>query len=429
MASYTHGKQSISLSELETRFVEPTIIRKMVSGFFARASNPLPAADEHVLTISCVDSRVPPAKILGLEHGQAFSIQTVANVVPELNPNKTFDEQSIEVAAGLQYAIEGKGVNRILVMGHTDCGGAEARIVQNASLPNVNRWMNHVCLPGVCDTPDAGLIATMMKDRHPFFYKAAREAAEKECLATSVRNIRDMPFVREAIEKASLSLASMTCDIREGRLNIAYSNRSASPAIADVLERFRTIKSEAWGSEGYMHDLAANGQHPKSLIVTGISPYVAPETVFGIEPGDSFIHRRLGGQYHRDPTPNGLDATIEFAVKAKGVPSLIFVGHRNDVYKDYALGEIDHLDVARGFIEKCIPDIRQWRDSGMDPDKMHEKRMKASFFNAHKHEAVQDAVHAGKLTVAALLVDHEHGTMEYYNPQTDEFMVVTPPNP
>ena len=431
MDSNTQQKKSITLAEIEMRFVDPSIIRKMVTGYFERANNPAAPVEDHVLTISCVDSRLPPAKVLGLEHGQAYSIQTVANVVPKLDTSIPYDDQPIEVAAGLEYAVAHKGVNRILIMGHTDCGGAEARLIQPTSLPNVNRWMSHVCLDNLHAHGNGAQFTALLEEvkrTSPFLYSAARGKSEEECLRTSARNIRSMPFIKDAVTKTGLSIAKLICDIKEGKLDIRYTNRSATPAIEDVLDRFRSFKEEAWGPDGYMHDLAANGQHPKALIVTGISPYVAPEVNFGIEPGDTFIHRRIGGQYHHDRTPGGMAATIEFAIKAKGVPSLIFVGHRNDVNRDYAEGKMDRFELTRGFMEKCVPDILQWRESGMHPDRMHEKSMKSTLFNAKKHEAVKEAEKAGKLTVAAILVDHEHGTMEFYDPQTDEFLQVIPPS-
>jgi carbonic anhydrase len=182
------------------------------------------------------------------------------------------------------------------------------------------------------------------------------------------------------------------------------------------------------GPDGRMHDLVTHGQHPQALIITGISPYVAPENVFGIEPGDSFVHRRIGGNYHHEHTPGGLAATIEFAVVAKKIKSLIIVGHRNDVNRDYAEGRMDRYDLVRSFMEKATPELRQWRESGMHPDRMHENSLRSTYFNTMRHPAVMDAMKNSKLSVAALFVDHEQQNMEFYNPVMDKFVQVTPPS-
>lgn len=420
-------KSTITLEQIEARMVDPSIVHKMVRGFFDRVSKPNSHIDDNVLTISCVDSRLPPARVLGQEHGQSYAIQTVANVVPRLDKLISFDDQPIEVAAGIQYCLEYAEVKDIIIMGHTDCGGAEARILQPQSLTNVNKWMSHVCKDHHHAHPPNSITTQILREQHHEAYEALRRVSERQCLTSSMANIKEMPFIAQAIKKTKLSLAGLICEMNEGRLELIDGDISAFKASAELIRRFNRFKEEAWGPNGYMKELVINGQRPKALIVTGISPYVAPENVFGIEPGDSFVHRRIGGHYHHQRSSDGLAATIEFAVAAKEVQSLIFVGHRNDVNRDYAEGKMDNLSLVKGFLEKCCPEIRQQRLAGMDPASMHERNLKATYLEALKHPAVEAALQGKKLSVAAIMADDDKRTLEFYDPLTDELKMIIPP--
>lgn len=428
MSDPAASTNSITLDQIEARMVDPSIIRKMVRGYFERVSKEPPQIDQSTLTISCIDSRLPPARVLGQRHGESYAIQTVANVVPRLDEALSFEDQSIEVAAGIQYAVEHVGVKELIIMGHTDCGGAEARVIQDSSMTSVNRWMSHVCTAHDHLHAHGSITIPMLREQHPQAYEALRRVSEREGLIASVKNVQDMPFVAQAIKRTRLSLAGLICEMQEGRLELVDGDISGFKTSAELMRRFQDFKREAWGPNGYMEDLVVNGQRPKALIVTGISPYVAPENVFGIEPGDSFVHRRIGGHYHRYRHSDGLDATIEFAVAVKKVGSLVFVGHRNDVNYDYAEGKMDQYPLVAGFMEKCSPDIRSQRLAGMNPDDMHEQNLRTTYLNALKHPAVEQAVLDKKLSIAVVLVDDESRTMEFYDPVSNEFREVIPPS-
>lgn len=426
MSADDHVDQAISLHEIEKRSVQSPILGKVVKGYFERVGKPAPNIEDHTLTLSCVDSRLLPAKVLDLGEGQTYSATTVANICPPLT-DEPYDDQSIEVAAALEYAVRHKGVNEIDIIGHGDCGGAEVRLNQNPTLPMVSSWMNkHVCLDGFDSPLSPGILEAIRRDA-PWIYRQARRGAEKECISTSYRNIKAMPFIREAVDTKKLALLGLMCNLEKGKLEVVENSLHSNKAVARHLEKFRRFKKEGWGPNGPMPALVSNGQHPKALIVTGISPYVAPENVFGIEPGDSFIHRRLGGHYHHDRTPGGLSATIEFAVAAKNVPFIFVIGHKNDVNRDYAQGLMDPYPLVTAFMEKSTPNLRAWRDYGMHPDLIHQKSLKDTFYNVSQHPAAREAVQKGKLSILALLIDHERGTMDYYDPQQDRFLGVTPP--
>jgi carbonic anhydrase len=406
--------------------VDPTIATKVIMGYFKNSRNHSKIiVDSHELVHGCIDSRVPTETVLAHPGVLAYATRAVANLVPKLDINIPLEDQPIELAAAFEYAVKHKGVNRMIVLGHTDCGGAAARLMPNPSLPFVNSWMQYVNLSGSHSERDAAYLSSL--DKGSYILSGTLRAAERDCLRTSIRNIKSMPFIKDAIDNRGLSLAGLMCNIHEAKLEIGDGNRSAIEALSDLLERFKRFRDQAWGPDGRMHDLVENGQHPKAFILTGISPYVDPERIFGIEPGDALVHRRLGGHYHHERTPGGLAAAIEFAIVAKKIDTFLNIHHRNDVNLDYAEGLMDPYALVMAFMEKSTPELREWRESRMHPSRMHENSLRATHFGEMKHPAVKEAIRDKKLSVLSLLVDHEKGTMEYYDPQMDQLMLVTPP--
>ncbi|TFK30075.1 carbonic anhydrase [Coprinopsis marcescibilis] len=103
----------------------------------------------HTLWIGCADSRVPDAIITGSKPGEIFVHRNIANQL------KLDDYNALSV---LRYAVDYLGVEHVVVVGHSECGGAAACLAaaQNlshnldkpistvTSLPaesSLNRWL------------------------------------------------------------------------------------------------------------------------------------------------------------------------------------------------------------------------------------------------------------------------------------------------
>ncbi|TFK76343.1 carbonic anhydrase [Pluteus cervinus] len=71
----------------------------------------------HTLWIGCADSRVPESVITGSRPGDLFVHRNIAN---------QFHPEDDSVLAVLKYAVDHLGVEHVVIVGHTFCGGAAA---------------------------------------------------------------------------------------------------------------------------------------------------------------------------------------------------------------------------------------------------------------------------------------------------------------
>ena len=163
----------------------------------------------HTLFLACSDSRADPALIFDAAPGDLFVVRNVANLVPLYQP----DGGQHGTSAAVEYAVTALKVAHLIVLGHSSCGGVAGcmamcsghapELLEKSSF--VGRWMD-ILKPGyekVKDEPDPETRQRML---------------EKEAVLTSLNNLMEFPFVREAVEAQSLSLHGLWTEIGAGAL-------------------------------------------------------------------------------------------------------------------------------------------------------------------------------------------------------------------
>jgi carbonic anhydrase len=88
------------------------------------------------LWIGCSDSRVIPEEITDADPGELFVIRNVANIVPPPGADDA-------IGAVIEFAVLVLRVARIIVCGHTECGGVAAlgAGVDATATPQLARWI------------------------------------------------------------------------------------------------------------------------------------------------------------------------------------------------------------------------------------------------------------------------------------------------
>ncbi|CAD6904557.1 unnamed protein product [Tilletia controversa] len=87
----------------ETSWKDPCLFKEMVAGQAPK-----------VLWLGCSDSRVPESVITEAEPGQIFVARNIGGL---------FNPEDDSVVSVLEYAVQALGVENVIVVGHTTCGG------------------------------------------------------------------------------------------------------------------------------------------------------------------------------------------------------------------------------------------------------------------------------------------------------------------
>lgn len=159
------------------------------------------------MVIACSDSRVHVTSLFGADQGDFFLHRNIANLVPPYEP----DGGAHGTSAAIEYAVTALKVKRVIVMGHSQCGGVQGcldmcaghapQLEEQTSF--VGRWMDAL-RPGYERVK--GMNSEAEKSR----------ALEKIGVQVSLENLMAFPFVAKAVKEGLLTLHGLWYDIREG---------------------------------------------------------------------------------------------------------------------------------------------------------------------------------------------------------------------
>ncbi|KAL3515491.1 hypothetical protein ACH5RR_022393 [Cinchona calisaya] len=146
------------------------------------------------LVIACADSRVCPSSILGFQPGEAFIVRNIANLVPP------YENEPSETHAALEFSVNSLGVENILVVGHSCCGGIRAlmSMEDNQSSSFITNWVR------IGKSAKLSTKATASASNLNFDQQCRH--CEKVSINQSMLNLLTYPWIEEKVAKGKLSV-------------------------------------------------------------------------------------------------------------------------------------------------------------------------------------------------------------------------------
>jgi carbonic anhydrase len=160
-----------------------------------------------VMVISCSDSRVSPSIVMRAELGDIFLVCNVANIVPPYRPGKGTHHST---SSALEFAVGTLGVEDIVVMGHSGCGGIRALldgapIALDGEYSFIRQWVEII--------KEAGRKTAHLPESKRY------AACEQEALKISLENLSTFPWVAEKMAAGTLATHAWHFDIPTGAIH------------------------------------------------------------------------------------------------------------------------------------------------------------------------------------------------------------------
>lgn len=160
------------------------------------------------LMVGCVDARIQPATLLKLNPGELFIHRNIAN---------QFNQGDMNANAVLQYAIEGLNINRIIVLGHSKCGGILASM-KEIPFAVVDQWISNI---------------RDMYDTHLKFFEGIPDEVDRAAALAKVNvrlqciNLRKSAVVQKALnEGKDIHIYGLYYDVSTGEIeNLHFNNK------------------------------------------------------------------------------------------------------------------------------------------------------------------------------------------------------------
>ncbi|KAI4710938.1 hypothetical protein J4E89_004528 [Alternaria sp. Ai002NY15] len=155
-----------------------------------------------ILWIGCADSRIPETTVCHCKPGEIFVHRNIANTV---HPD------DLSAASVVEYAVVHLKVNKVVVCGHTKCGGANAALGDDDLGGVLNKWLGPV---------------RELRRKHKVELEGlpnddARAARVAELnVQQSIEVLKQHPAIKRAVVERGLSLHGLIYDIGAGQLKI-----------------------------------------------------------------------------------------------------------------------------------------------------------------------------------------------------------------
>jgi len=215
--------------------------------------------------------------------------------------------------------------------------------------------------------------------------------------------------------------------------------KQARPLPGYLVSRYKGWKATTYDdNQAWYRHLAADGQHPRAMIISCCDSRVHVTSIFGADSGEFFIHRNIASLVppcEPDGDHHGTSAAVEYAVTGLKVAHVIILGHSNcgGVAECHRMcsGNAPELEESTSFVGRWMDILRPGFDR-LPPSKDEETALRdlekeavlVSLENLMTFPFVADAVDRGDLTLHGLLKDITTGVLLNYDTRANGFVPV-----
>jgi len=141
-----------------------------------------------MMIISCADSRVVPELVTSSLPGDIFVIRNIANMVPP------YDSVFSSVPSAVDYAVGHLKVSKLVVLGHSQCGGVKA-LLEVGMEGHLGKWL------------ELGReVLEQLESREFSSFEERQRAAEMVNVEVQLARLKGYPCVQKALERGELVL-------------------------------------------------------------------------------------------------------------------------------------------------------------------------------------------------------------------------------
>lgn len=192
----------------------------------------------HTMFITCSDSRIDPSLLMQTKPGDLFVLRNAGNLIPAWHAGVSGAE-----AATIEFAIDGLGVEDIVVCGHSQCGAVKALIAPEppAAMPALSAWLDQA-------EATRRIVASVYADRDP---EERLSVAIQENVLCQITSLRTHPAVVARLAAGRLRLHAWVFKIATAEV---FSYDAAAGQFRPLAE-----VSDSLASRGLGEAIAAHG--------------------------------------------------------------------------------------------------------------------------------------------------------------------------
>lgn len=211
------------------------------------------------------------------------------------------------------------------------------------------------------------------------------------------------------------------------------------PEFAQLLDGYRRFREQGYPQQRARFDrLAAEGQHPKLMIIGCSDSRVDPAQIFDVDPGEIFVVRNVAAlvpPFETTPGLHGVSAALEFAVQVLEVKQIVVMGHGMCGGCRAALTQEMHgtRPGEGGFIANWInlldhvrePIVAAHGAHGREAERAMELAgVKVSLANLRTFPCIREKEASGELKLRGAFFAISEGVLHVLDDETDSFQPV-----